>query len=91
MVTELVKDLFIPDAPTAEPIPYRCISRTRVVHINKVFRPGNRMIASRFCGGESDGTGKTGFEMREFILADGVRCVDTPDPFRAAARDAGGG
>ncbi len=37
MVTELVKDLFIPDAPMTEPIPYRCIPRTMVVHINKVI------------------------------------------------------
>jgi hypothetical protein len=35
MVTELVKNLFIPDAPMAVLIPYRCIPRTTVVHINK--------------------------------------------------------
>jgi hypothetical protein len=28
------------------------------------------MIAFRFCGGESQGTGRTGLEMKESILAD---------------------
>ena len=37
MVTELAKVLFIPDAPMAETIPYRCIPGTMVVHINKVI------------------------------------------------------
>jgi hypothetical protein len=37
MVTELIKDLFIPDAPMAELIPYRCIPRRMVVHINKAI------------------------------------------------------
>jgi hypothetical protein len=34
------------------------------------------MIAFRFCGRESHGTGSTGFEMKEAIRADGVRRVD---------------
>jgi hypothetical protein len=86
MVTELVKDLFIPDAPMAELIPYRCIPRTTVVHINKVIsteQPDDSIPVLR--RGESGDGEIAGFAMRGSDAADGVTA------FRTTARDAGGG
>jgi hypothetical protein len=65
MVTELVKDLFIPDAPMAELVPYRCIPRTMVVHINKVItseQPDDSIPVLR--RGKS-WEARTGFAMKE--------------------------
>jgi hypothetical protein len=72
MVTELAKDLFIPDAPMAELVPYRCIPRRMVVHINKVIsseQPDDSIPVLR--RGESGNGEITDFEMRESIPADG--------------------
>lgn len=91
MVTELVKDLFIPDAPMAELVPYRCIPRGMVVHINKgnsSEQPDDSIPVLRR---EIQGRGRTDFEMKEPILADGVRCVGPRDSFRATAKSGGGG
>jgi hypothetical protein len=90
MVTELVKDLFIPDAPMADLVPYRCIPRTMVVHINKVIsseQPDDSIPVLR--RGESWDGEIAGFELKESMPADGARCVRPPDSFRAIARDPG--
>jgi hypothetical protein len=83
MVTELTKDLFIPDAPMAELVPYRCIPRTMVVHINKEFRVSNRMIAFRFFGGESQRKEKLQVsKMSGLIHCDWARDGRSPDLFK---------
>jgi len=90
-VTELVKDLFIPDAPMAELVPYRCIPRTMVVHINKVITSEQTDDSIPVLRRGKSWEARTGFEMKEPIIADGVRCVGHPDSLRATAERAGGG
>jgi hypothetical protein len=62
-----------------------------VVHINKVItseQPDDSIPVLR--RGKS-WEARTGFEMEELTIADGVRCVGHPDSFRATAESAGGG
>src|SRR5258708_6174119 len=79
MVTELAKNLFIPDAPMAEPVPYRCIPRIRVVHTNKGISSEQPDDSIPVLRRGKDGTGSRGSEMKESILADGTRSVDPRD------------